>query len=239
MEGVSKASDGTRSRPARLARSVLAPAAAVVAALSLAVLALSGPAREARAQPPECGSGTVPFFQQFEVPAGTFDPNDLPLGLPPNIAITIVPQPGSNVDLVLVDACVAIPTPGPGTPFPNPLAVRFTTPTPSPGTPVVTVKTATPTAAPTQAPTATAAAPTQAPSVGVRPPSTGDGGLASGPSSSPAVSVFIVLAAGLAAGLAPIVGRGARTGIRPRRDSATPAGLTAQGGMTAKDDPIA
>jgi hypothetical protein len=180
-----------------VARLLLFGSLPMLAALTLAGLAFALSGTTVAAQ--DCPSGTIPFHFQIGVPIGTFDVGDLPADLPPGITITVEPSEGGDFDLVVVVACVTPPPPGSGDVLLPGVSLLFTTPTP--GAPV---RFLTPT--PTPPATATAAVqPTAAavPVTGIRPPSTGDGGLAGASVHAyPALVALLVLCAGLAIGAA-------------------------------------
>jgi hypothetical protein len=164
------------------------------------------PSRTALADP-VCTGNQLPFVANFVVPSGTL-PDLSGLGLPPEVQITVSPgAPNSGTDLVQVVACVSVQPGEPGVPVSNP-RVRFTTATPgAPRTFVTPTNTPPPTATPQPAATATAATGTSAALVtGVRPPSTGDGGLVRD-SNSPSRYIAFTALGGLAIGALPLLRR--------------------------------
>jgi hypothetical protein len=151
------------------------------AAFALAGLGLALATRSAHAIPPDCPGGTQPFVANFVAPTGTFpDLSGLDLPLPLDFTADISPgPPGSNVDLITINACIPV-TPGQGGVAPV-RTIPFTTPTPG-GVTFFVTPTNTPAPTATQAPPAPTAAVPLAPTgattgTGIRPPATGDAGL--------------------------------------------------------------
>jgi hypothetical protein len=217
MDRVSEAGACPRGpgRLTKLAR-LFAFAAAGVLALGLA-LGAAGVFRDAGpvgAQ--ECPPGTIAFHFQFGVPTGTFDLGDLPGELPPEITIEV--EQGTQFDQVTVVACIPEEAVQDGQALLGGLNIAFTTPTP--GAPV---RVNTPTNTPQPTATAPPAPPAPAPVTGIRPPSTGDAGLAGTrlplKGDGPGVVVFalIAFAGGLAIGVVALVGKGRTTDSGRRR----------------------
>jgi hypothetical protein len=193
---------GRSQRIPRLAGLFALRAGLILIAVTAASLTLFHHSGGVKAEGLDCPGGTSPFVANFVAPAGAFDPGVLPPEIAAFVSITVEPAPGSNVDLILVTACVPLPEGGPPLHVGPGGGVAFTTPTPVRGTPTpiafTTPTTTPPTAAPaTAVPTATAVSGAGA-STGVRPPSTGDGGVARTDKESSQTFAYLALVGGLA-----------------------------------------
>ncbi len=216
MDRVSTGSSGTPAMPPRWSRRLLlfgAIAAAAAVLATFGILRTSTPVR-GEGPPTNCPEGTLPFFLSLTFPGGSPLP---PLDIPPNpVQLEIVQIPGNTAQdpiIIQVSACLAVPpvsTPGapPGiftTPTPG-VPLTFKTPTPVPPTSVP--------APPTATSVATSAAGAGATVSGIRPPSTGDAGLAGGGTGGGVNFVYFALSGGLAIG----------AGLSLRRERASDSG---------------